>query len=188
MSKLVLQPTATAEWHSLIEEAQNSLNLRLDEEMESYLIFLLMRFTSQTHIAQSILALEFIQSLQEYRNARESGLRDVGDKCLLFAGLFPGRAQKRQVNVSYFVNLGQSAYSEVANTTSNSISGLFSNLSLTFIELMEVLNATRTLQNNNLDLLQAEELWSELGSAANFKKIFDATGCIPIQNTNNRQH
>jgi len=95
-------------------------------------------------------------------------LRDVGDKCLIFSGLFPGIARKRLVPISYFVNIGRSAYLSLSEeNTSNSLSSLFLQLHQSFVLLMDVLQSTREINNPetfSLDLLQAEELWRETNS------------------------
>jgi hypothetical protein len=85
MDKLIIQPTAMAEWHSLVLEAEVASSLELGEELESYLVFLLLRFSARPEMAQSILALEFLQSLHTLGEKRLEQLRDLGDKCLLFS-------------------------------------------------------------------------------------------------------
>ena len=57
MSKLVLHPTSTAQWHSLVCEAESASNIYLDEELQSYLVFLLMRFLDKPAMAAKVLAL-----------------------------------------------------------------------------------------------------------------------------------
>ena len=41
---LILHPTPMALWYSLICEAQKEVSVQLKTELESYLVFLLMRF------------------------------------------------------------------------------------------------------------------------------------------------
>src|SRR5437899_10481277 len=110
MSRLIIQPTEIAQWQELIKEAENSSQLVLNEELESYLVFLLIRFTGQPQLAKSVLALEFLENSRCLGQKQQEELRNVGDKCLLISGLFPGRAQRRRVKISYFVQLGQNAY------------------------------------------------------------------------------
>lgn len=167
MSKMVLHPTATAQWQALITEAGRSLGKdRLPEELESYLVFLLMRFTGSTHIGGSILATEFLKSVEMYRREREGSLRDVGDKCLLFAGFFPEIAHKRHVRLSYYVDLGRSAYATLSGLQHRALADLFANLSDHFVPLMDLLHTMRSLDNpkDTLDLIAAEELWRDTHS------------------------
>ncbi len=89
MNSLVIYPTDTAQWYALVNEAEVALNDLLGEEVESYLVFLLMRFSAKPEIARSVLAIDFLESEQAAKSQRYQRLRDVGDKSLLLSGLFP---------------------------------------------------------------------------------------------------
>jgi hypothetical protein len=115
MSTLILQATATADWQNLVKEAEDANHHALSEDLESYLVFLLARFTCKPEIANSVLALDFLHSLEQVGQNRVAALRDVGDQSLLFAGLFPGRAEHRHVPISYFIKIGRSAYATLAS-------------------------------------------------------------------------
>lgn len=138
MQEIIIQPTSLAQWHQLIEEAQCSRDLNLPEELESYLVYLLMRFTDKTQFAQSVLAIDFLQGKRP---------QEVGDKCLLLSGLFPKSAQRKNVGEHYFVNLGQCAYEHSGLSGSD----LCTLLSEEFLALMHVLRATRQI-DEKIDL------------------------------------
>lgn len=173
--KLIVEPTSTAQWHSLLKEVQGEYSLNLSEESESYLVFLLMRFTHNVEIVGSIFAIDYLQSYQKLGIKKQESLRDVGDKCLLFSGLFPENARRRQVKISYFVKLGQSAYEALSQLNADQAqwANLFDALAHDFVSLMEVLQATRNIAQHelNLDLLQMEELWSETGSLLSLNQL-----------------
>ncbi len=159
--------TSLAQWHALINEATVDAHIKLSEELESYLVFLLMRFTDNTEIAQSVLALDFLNAVRPESKDNSGQLQAVGDKCLLLAGLFPGRAERKQVRISYFIHLGQSAYGNLSQVSRQSVASLFYDLSQTFVPLTDVLLTLRTLQGDYaLTPLQAEELWSDTQSSA----------------------
>lgn len=136
MEKLILHPTETSQWHALLNEAQANSQCFLDEPVESYLVFLLMRFSQSPHIANSVLALDFMKSTQHHGKVKRELLQDVGDKSLLFSGLYPGLAEKRQVSVDYFVDVGTSAYNSVAQMDACE---LFANLAKNFGAMQLVL-------------------------------------------------
>jgi hypothetical protein len=165
MSELILQPTAAAEWQSLVQEAEKRGNFTLSEDLESYLTFLLMRFTQKPEMAKSVLALEFLNGLEETGYQRMEKLRDVGDKCLLVSGLFPGRAEKRRVRISYFVELGQNAYATLGQSQQK-YARLYVLLQESFIVLMDTLHVIRGLSGGDqcLTPLQAQELWVDTAS------------------------
>lgn len=165
-SHLIIEPTVTAQWQGLVKEAENSSNLVLNEELESYLVFLLVRFTGQPQLAKSVLALEFLENSQAIGCKQQNELRDVGDKCLLIAGLFPGRAIRRRVKISYFVHLGQNAYVALSLHSSNRLADLYKSLSEGFVSLMDVLHVVREIasETGRLSPLQAQELWQDTAS------------------------
>lgn len=180
MESLILHSTPTALWQDLILQAEKENSLRLSEELESYLVFLLMRFSKNPEVLHSVLATDFLLSVNELRQGIKHGvkhgikhesdqvLRDVGDKCLLFSGLFPGKARKSRVKISYYVKLGQSAYDSLSGIENSELASLFSQLSHYFVSLMDVLQTLRELNHdkikNEIDLLQAEELWHDTHS------------------------
>lgn len=166
MGVLLLQPTTTAQWQSLVKDAKSSSNLRLNNELESYLVFLLGYYNHRPDIANSVLAKEFLTSMTERCSRQRECLREVGDKCLLFAGFFPEQAEKRHVKIKYFIELGQSAYIQVASLSKAGSASLYSALSYDFIGLMEILHAIRGLSDpaNELTPLQALELWTDVKS------------------------
>jgi len=170
---LLLHPTCTALWHALILEAQQSCTTFLDEELESYLIFLLIRFAEKPEIANSVLGLDFLNGAQEMGPNRHNLLRDVGDKCLLFAGLFPGRASKKHLEISYFVKLGKTAYSTLSTIHHTTTKDLYCLLCEDFVKMMDVLHATRYVSGNDpiLDYFQALNLWRETKSKAAYKRL-----------------
>ena len=74
MSQLILHPTDISQWHALVNEAQASTRLILPENTESYLVFLLMRFSQSPELAESVLAVDFLNSMQA------AGTRHLGPK------------------------------------------------------------------------------------------------------------
>lgn len=164
MGILLLQST-TAQWQALVRDAESSSNLRLNNELESYLVFLLGRFNQRPDIANSLLAKEYLVGMTKKPKRRDC-LREVGDKCLLFAGLFPEQAEKRRLKIKYFIELGQTAYIQVASLSKMATAALYNALSCDFVSLMEVLHAIRGLSDpaNELSPLQALELWTDVKS------------------------
>lgn len=167
MESLVLQPTAAAQWQHLVKAAESSSHCQLTEDLESYLVFLLMRFTGEQNIAARVLTLDYLYAMREVGlHNRLRLVRDVGDLCLLHAGLFPLRAPRRRVSISYYVGLGRSAYLHLGAHMPNSSSGTYVHLAHEFVQLMDILQSMRTLhgQPSLLEPLLAHELWKDTGS------------------------
>lgn len=143
MKQLILHPTDTSQWHALVNEAQASTRLVLNENTESYLVFLLMRFSQTTRLMESVIALDFLNSMQKTGSRQVELLRDVGDKSLLLAGLFPGMANKHHVKLDYFISMGQAAYLSVSELQEKALAELYFQLSEQFISLQQILQAMR---------------------------------------------
>ncbi len=185
--KLVLQPTDVAQWHALVSEAQQASSRQLDEGLESYLVFLLMRFCGQPEMARRVMAMEFLRAQQE-SGLKTERLRDVGDQCLLFSGLFPKLAEKRLVTVGYFVALGRSAYHQLSEHVDRHSDQFYGRLAHAFVSVMDVLHAMRGLSGEPvMDPLAAAELWSETGSPTAFKILLGESNALPVSTETSRK-
>jgi hypothetical protein len=188
MKPLVLQPTDVAQWHALVNEAQVACQCNLDEPLESYLVFLLMRFVERPDLAGRVMALEFLQAQQETERITMQ-LRDVGDQCLLFSGLFPQVAERRLVKVSYFVDIGRAAYDQLASRLDRHSDRLYGRLAEAFVPIMDVLQAMRGLSGEAvLQPLAAAELWADTGSQSALRCLGETTGSLPVSHSLHRRH
>ncbi len=166
MARLILEPTATASWHRLVTEAAARTGTELDEERESYLVFLLMRYLRRPELIRAVLALEFLETLEEpSTRLRGQGLQGVGDRCLLLAGLFPEQARRRRVDPGYFVDLGRSAYDGAADLQPGAAAALCAALAAGFVTLADILQAAREADEDGLgDALEAADRALATGS------------------------
>ena len=182
MGRLILEPTSQAQWQTLVHEAQTACHRNLDETLESYLVFLLMRFADRPECTARIMAEEYLQSQQLRGSHREERLRDVGDHCLLFSGLFPRLAERRLVRISYFVNIGRSSYRQLSDVVDRQRASLYGHLSDAFIVLMDILHAMRELGGQSLlTPIQAMELWQETGSRRCLQQLSDGRNALPVR-------
>ena len=180
MRQLILEPTTQAQWQTLVHEAQSACDRELDETLESYLVFLLMRFTDKPHCMSRLMAEDYLKSQAASGGQRVERLRDVGDHCLLFSGLFPQLAERRLVRVSYFVNLGQSSYRQLSDLLDRGWSSVYQHLSEAFVVLMDILQAMRGLDGRPvLTPIQALDLWSDTGSRRCYEQVTRDGRAIP---------
>ena len=172
MSKrFILDSSELAQWHTLVHEAERDYGCRLDENMQSYLVFTLMRFARDQQLNSTALAIDYLNSHRLPLNLRSEQLRDIGDQCLLVAGLYPQSAEKRQVGASYYVDLGRSAYHHVSTVTQQGIAELYQQLAESFILLMDLLLTIRQYSIPAMPPIAAMELWQKTGSQVAFKQI-----------------
>lgn len=186
MSGFVRQRAATALWYDLVKEARDRHGGLFSEDLESYLVFLLNRFIDNTALASSALGVDYLLAENAQINEQQQGLRDVGDQCLLLTGLFPQRIERRQLNITYYVDLGRCAYSRLSDLHDHQLSTaeLFGELRQNFIELMELLHCIRELGDEQqvLSLVQAEELWRNTGSVKALQMLQQLTDSLPLPN------
>jgi hypothetical protein len=181
MADLILEPTSTAQWHALVSEAEAVSARRLDETLESYLVFLLMRFVARPDLAGRVLAIDYLRGSAANGQMQEAQLRDVGDQCLLFSGLYPQRAERRLVRVSYYVELGRGAYGQLAERLRHAGAQMYQQLCQGFVALMDVLQAMRSLDGTaHLAPLQSLELWADTGSQQALRTLRAHTEATPV--------
>lgn len=187
--KLILEETEVAQWHSLVRDAEDTCGYQLNETMESYLVFTLMRFMRNQDLATKAIAPDYLRSNGLPESMRLDQLRDIGDQCLLLSGLYPKRAEKRLVRVSYYVNMGRSAYQNLSENVQHASAELYQQLAEAFIMLMDLLQTIRQFSSPALHPLQAFELWSDTGSLNAFNQLPDRA--LPLHesliDTKNRQ-
>lgn len=145
MTRILTDTAATALWHELIREAEHNGAAPLDEDAESYLVFLLMRHLRDAELGGRIIAVDYLEALQESPTPREQRLREVGDRCLLIAGLYPHQAQRRLVGLDYFLSLGAQAYGDLAGAARHALAEMYRRLASSFARLVRVLVEVRRL-------------------------------------------
>ncbi len=130
-------------WQDLIHEAGQRCATTLDETAESYLVFTLVRHSRDAWLTGRTMALELLDGMAHIGNLRGERLRDVGDRCLLIAGLFAGQVLRRRVSAGYYIDLGRSAYRELGEADRSALAGLYAQLAERFASLVAVLRQVR---------------------------------------------
>jgi len=170
---IITQASPSALWLQIVHDAEAACALSLEPDLESYLVFLLMRYMRQPDFATKAIAETFLSGINFPPAKRDLALQAVGDQCLLLAGLYPNIAQKRLVTISYFVKIGQSAYLFVSKENND----VYAHLGSQFVSLMDVLLAIRP--DNSLLPLDVYQLWSETGSQRAFSLLKSYSNALP---------
>lgn len=139
----VRQDVPVGVWQALVQEAGERAGCALDASRESYLVFVLLRHQRDGQLLSRTQALDWLAAKTHTGAMREQSLREVGDRCLLIAGLFPALAERRRVNVRYFMDIGRSAYLDIADTGRSAYAALFRQLAATYEDLVCTLRAVR---------------------------------------------
>lgn len=184
MGTILTDTAATALWHDLVREAEQRGRAPLDAELESYLVFLLMRHLRDARLGDHVMALDYLLALQQRGTQRGQELRDVGDRCLLIAGLYPHQAEQRLVSLDYFIAVGANAYSELAARARNAVATLYEQLAGAFARLVRVLVELRRIAS--ADALSALSLHTL--AIADPTAAHDFPGAVPVPIVSARRH
>jgi hypothetical protein len=134
-----------------------------------------MRYSNKPEMAQLVFAENYLHALKQQVSQRNLSLQNVGDQCLLYAGLFPHQAEMRHVKITYFVDLGRIAYTTISKTTND----VFSALALQFVALMDVLQSIP--EKPVLSPLEAYEQWDKLKSKRALQILQGYSKGLPIR-------
>ena len=109
-------------------------------------------FTTDQHLFFGRCRTGFSLSIKFTGTRRWRSNPQVGDECLLLAGLFPERAARKHVSVDYFVGIGQQAYQLLTHAHFKWLydQALFAKLSKDFPNLISVLQAMRKIHKDPL--------------------------------------
>jgi hypothetical protein len=135
------QGTALALWQDLVRDGEERAGLALGESVQSYLVFVLMRYLRDGALAAHVLGMEWLLASEQVGRARADALRDVGDRCLLIAGRYPRLAERRRLSADYYANLGSGAYHGVAESARDGYAALYAELARAFGAMVNVLTA-----------------------------------------------
>ena len=126
-------------WQELVQEGEQRAKVCLGESVQAYLVFVLMRYLRDGALGAHVLALDWLDAHEHRGTQRADALRDVGDRCLLIAGRYPGLATRRRVDADYFRQLGCGAYAGVAESARDGYAALFAELAHAFGAMVRVL-------------------------------------------------
>ena len=147
-----------------------SENLKVKDATEYYLVHLLCNYTS-AQLDPEPLVLRLAQAAEAAPLDRVRLLQQVGDTALTTSGLFGESLSRRTISVDYYVKLGRTAYSQLANSPrllSTLLREACSELAERFPSLVDVLLCLRSSINLCIpsDLVQIYERWQTTGSSA----------------------
>ncbi len=167
MPRVDLHIPQAAGWRALLTEAQSAAQSFLPEAVEEHLVALLYRALGQPAVSAEQRALGYAQQLLENGLGGGEDIAAVGDQCLLFAGLFPEHAIRKGILITYFVQVGRSAYLEYAAAPGGGRErAVYREIAEAFVPAMDVLQTLRERDQNApcIDAMNAYHLWQETGS------------------------
>ena len=101
-------------WVDFVKEGQARSYITLSETEEAYTVHMLQRFMLDPELTNTTLALGYLESQTESYAKKYGSLWHTADAGLLMAGLFPERARKKNVPISYLKGMSQVCFFSLA--------------------------------------------------------------------------
>jgi len=192
MSELVTGSSLKEFFKSVLDEVIQRQRVVIAELTEFYLVNLLSEFaTSDKLFSQEQegrkdhepLAVLYHRALQQEREERIRTLRRLGDVSLYKAGFFAGALQSSVVGPDYYIQMGGTAYGQVAELSSGAgFAEVYRELCSKFRALVDVLEeiaARGMVQGGPTGTLKVYESWVRTGSNKLERVLVDAGVLAP---------
>jgi len=189
--KLKLVTDADAFFYELLGKAIETQKLRILPESQVYLLKLLTDFMrpeklfvqdGDGNFKEEPLAFMLKDALEEPQpEVSKKMFRKLGDVSLYFAGFFQESLTKKLVDVDYYIEVGGTAYSEVASRTPESHGSImYQEMSKKFSHIVDVFAemSDQTTPKTEMNLLKLYDHWVQTKSKRAEKILIEA-GIIP---------
>lgn len=188
MSFLVVASSLKEFFKRTLNEAMSRHRLEVEEVTEFYLVNLLADFIDAEKLLSEraedgrreheSLALLYHRAQQEDRDGRIKLLRRLGDVSLYRAGFFSDSLRAQVVGPDYYIQMGCSAYGQVAELTPRSgFSGVYRELNQKFralVDVLEEISARGMVAQGPEGALHVYESWSRSGNERLERVLVDA--------------
>lgn len=183
-------------FHGKIKDASRRLNVELDEHVEFYLVDLLTKFVTIENIRgdgddsddllSTPLAFMLKRAVEASAEKQPFLYRRLGDTSLYVSGFFQDYFNRKTFDITYYINMGASAYEHASSLTKNQPrdDGLPETLELlarNFTKVVDVVaqasDTTALHQDSNIILLY--ERWNRSGSER-LREILQQNGLDPV--------
>jgi hypothetical protein len=161
-------------FHDEVDRALRDRGLAQGTLVEHYLVQLLAAYAAQG-IPDAPLALRLAAAIEEPPRERRRSLREIGDTSLFVSGFWAESLTDKLVDVDYYIDMGGSAYGELARGgtgwTMDPFGAVFAELAENFVRFVEVLAlvSQRTAQSQttrDVDVLRLYDRWQRTKSPA----------------------
>jgi hypothetical protein len=172
-----------------VESALARQHVQAGDLTEYYLVNLLCRYVrpgSADLEHGEPLAVRFARALQTGGSEQRARLRSLGDFSLFTAGFFSDSFNRRQVDVDYYVSMGEYAYGSLSRAE-DALREVFAELARKFVGFSDVLadiSERHALTSNN-DLLRLYEKWLRTGSDRDGQRLIER-GIVPNSSVGKR--
>jgi hypothetical protein len=145
-------------FHDVVQDALEEVRLPVGEPTEWYLVGLLGGFT-RARIPDQPLGLQLVEAPAD-PGERVRRLKQVGDTSLYVSGFFTESLGRKLVDIDYYVSIGTSAYTQLAQRLGGSLTEVYRELAARFPAFVEVLALVRRrVDFASADITKLYEQW-----------------------------
>lgn len=158
------------------------------EQTEHYLVQLLERHVrSHRELLEKPLGVSYLEAVQTSPPESIHRFQTVGDTALFLVGLFTDSFERSLVQPGYYIELGQMAYTRIADVGTKSLRELFAALAEQFRALVAVLGeiSARDLFGADRDTLRIYRRWLVSRTPADADRLM-RLGVIPGEPSRSR--
>jgi hypothetical protein len=179
------EQTPVEYFKELVEASLARQHLHAGDLTEYYLVNLLCQYVrldpSLAAEHGEPLAVRLARALQTGGTEQRTRLRNLGDFSLFMSGFFSDSFRRRQVDVDYYVSMGEYAYGSLSRAE-DALHDVFHELARNFVGFSDVLadvsERTGVTPASNHDLLRLYEKWLRTGSERDGQRLIEK-GIVP---------
>ncbi|MEJ2514840.1 MAG: hypothetical protein P8080_05170 [Gammaproteobacteria bacterium] len=181
-----------------VDEALSRQRVRAEDHTVHYVVNLLTLFARAEELYEDRSGLRPLASMlgeaveAPTETERDRAMQRLGDVALFVAGFFPDYFARRCVDVDYYIRMGGSAYSWLAERSRQSVQvrafgQVFAELSEKFGQFVEVIGevSEQGRSYTDADIMRLYELWLRTGSARASRRLREL-GVEPTEGASSR--
>ncbi len=172
-------------FHGMILDAEENQHARLSTPIIHYVTEVLVAFHetarlfAQQGVRIPVLADMLSDALEADFYRRVVLLRQMGDTSLMVSGYFPEALSRRAIDLTYYRQMGELAYSQLGSLTQDN--SVFEGLSEQFFTLSQLISeVSESTLKRDQSVLKLLDLYSKTGSDRALDKL-KQNGVIPIR-------
>lgn len=135
--------------------------------VKNYVVGLLSKYILTERLSRDTLAEMYLRANSSEKTTRIELLQQLGDTSLYISGFFGDSLQRKIVDIDYYIEMGEVAYSSLSSTLHTDTSAkVFSEMSQKFVAMVDVLSyiSQKSSADTNSNLLRLYEKYMKTGS------------------------
>lgn len=135
--------------------------------VKNYVVGLLSKYILTERLSRDTLAEMYLRANSSEKTIRIELLQQLGDTSLYISGFFGDSLQRKIVDIDYYIEMGEVAYSSLSSVVERDASArVFGEMSQKFVAMVDVLSyiSQKSSADTNMNLLRLYEKYLKTGS------------------------